>query len=127
MTVLRALDQRDRPEHAHPEPGVAEELLTVDGHHHDAVRARLPSDTTEPALDGVAQTLENRREQDGVLEAVAAPAPHHELGLHGLERHPGVLVEQHIDVVEREGSDMRLVEGVESGSGRRFGGRTDPR
>jgi hypothetical protein len=61
------------------------------------------------AADVVAQPLQRRREDRRVLEAVAAPAPAHEFLLHRAEVDTRVLCEQDVDVVEGEGTDVRLV------------------
>ena len=71
------------------------------------------ADPAEPALHVVPEPLERGREEHAVLEAVAAAAATHELRLHRVQRDPRVLVEQDVDVVERERPDVRLVEGVQ--------------
>ena len=48
-----------------------------------------------------------------MLEAVAASSAADELLLDGVEAHARVLVEQHVDVVERERADVGLVQRVE--------------
>ena len=76
--VLGAVAQRDRPQRAHPEAGVGQPPLPVEGHDRDGVRARRRervADPAELAYGVVPQPLRRGREQRGVLEAVAAAAP----------------------------------------------------
>src|SRR6478735_9418699 len=82
VVVFCAVDERDRAQGAHPEAGVAEQLLIVERHDHDGVRARLlvrVAHTAEPPFDGVAEPLECGREERSVLEAIAAPPATDEL------------------------------------------------
>ena len=71
------------------------------------VRGARPGRRPGRAAGGVVPEREQDGvEQGGVLEAVAAPPARHELLDHGRERHPRVLLEEHVDVVEREGPDV---------------------
>ena len=128
VVVLGAVRERDRPQDAHPEPRVGQQPLPVDRHHDDAVSPRRGgvSDPPQPSFHDVAQPLQCRREQDGVLEAVPAPSATDELLLDRVQAHAGVLVEQHVDVVEREGPDVGLVQRVQCSPRRRRGLPPDP-
>ena len=116
VVVLGAVHERNRAQGAEPEAGIAEQLLVVERHDHDGVRAGLlvrVADTAEPPLHGVAEPLERRREQRSVLEAIAAPPATDELRLDGVESDSRMLFEQHVDVVERERPHVRLEQPVE--------------
>ena len=60
------------------------------------------ADAPEAALHVVAEPLEHCREQRSVLEAIAATPATDELRLDGVESDSRMLLEQHVDVVERE-------------------------
>ena len=91
-------------------------MLVVERHHHDGVRAGLlvrVADPAEPPLHGVAEPLERGGEQRSVLEAISAPPATDELRLDGVESDSRMLLEQHVDVVERERPHVCLEQPVE--------------
>ena len=132
MVVLGAVCQRDRPHQADAEAGVAQQALAVEHDLDDHVGASLlaarggVADPSQVPSDLVAQPFEGGGEDRAVLEAVAAAAPADELLLDGVEGDAGVLAEQHVDVVEREGAHVRLVQlGERCAAGGAHGGGVD--
>jgi hypothetical protein len=106
--VLGTFDQRQAALRAHPEPRVTEQRLIVQVTTTTVcVRAFALADSAETALDAVTETLKRDREQCRMLEA-ATPPPTNELGVHDLEIYAPTLLQEHIDVVERERAHVRL-------------------
>src|SRR5690606_29543175 len=116
VVVLGAVDQRDRAQQAEAEARVGQQPLAVEGHDYDAMGAggrRRVAHPSQPPLDHVAQALQGGAEERAVLEAVSAPAATDELGLNRTEVDTRMLVEQDVDVVERERTNVRLMELVQ--------------
>ena len=116
MLVLGVVDHGYGSQEAHPEAGVAQHSLTVENHldHHVGApllgtRVRV-TDPTQVPPDLVPEPFQSGREDRAVLEAVAATTTTNELLLDGIQGDTGVLAEQHVDVVEGERADVRLVE-----------------
>jgi hypothetical protein len=111
--VEREADRRgERPRaHAHVgDPRVALEL-----HAEAEVRARrrhlaraVHAHTRRERTHREAQRLEHREEETVLLEAVAAAARVHELGLDRLELEDDGPTEQHVDVLEGDAAHVRV-------------------
>ena len=65
---------------------------------------------SQPPSHVVPESFQGGRHNDAVLEAVATTTTTDELLLDGREGDSGVLVEQHVDVVEGEGAQVCLVQ-----------------
>jgi hypothetical protein len=77
-----------------------------------------------PRGPGRIRTVSHRQGLSG--EAAWSPAPTGELALDRVEVDPRVLLDQHVDVVEGEGSDVRLVQLVERRAARLSYGDAEP-
>lgn len=112
-----AVEQRDRPEQAHPESRVGEQLVAFEGDDDGEVCTGVDSagdgDAPELAADGETEPFEHGGEQRGVLEAVATAATTDELVRDRVETDAAMLVQHDVDVVERERPDVRRKELVE--------------
>ena len=121
-----AVGERNRRERRYPDARVGEVADAVEGDDDAEVGARRDlrvADPPQPELGLVAQPLDHGVEQAGVLEAVAAAAPAQELLLDGVEPDAGMLLEQHVDVVEGEGAHVRGQQRGERLERRRVGRR----
>jgi hypothetical protein len=125
---LRPVAQLDRPERRDADARVTQVAPAVEGDDQVEVRTRgLPRvpDAREARRDVVTQSREHRVKERAVLEAVATAMPTDELVLHRGERDARVLVEQHIEVLEREGAHVCGLQARERAHRGRLGRRPD--